>query len=119
MSIPVAKPADGAPAALKLSPRAEGAGAATAAGKGQPDAAPAGLEQASPGSLEAAVREINESMSHQSVGVRFEVDADTDRLVVKVVDRESGELIRQMPSEEVLRIAKVLGKTGALVNESA
>jgi len=59
-------------------------------------------------------------MADQSIGVRFEVDADTDRLVVKVVDRASGELIRQIPSEEVLRIAKLLGKVpGVLMTQNA
>ena len=49
-----------------------------------------------------------------------EADGDTDRLVVKVVARLSGELIRQIPSEEVLRIAKLLGRVhGTLVSESA
>lgn len=67
-----------------------------------------------------AVEEVNEALTLRSVGVRFEVDSETERLVVKVVDRESGELIRQMPSEEVLRIAKVLGRVpGLLVSESA
>jgi flagellar protein FlaG len=75
---------------------------------------------AAPEALENAVREINASMADQSVGVRFEVDEDTDRLVVKVVDRASGELIRQIPSEEVLRIAKLLGKVpGVLMSENA
>ncbi len=54
------------------------------------------------------------------VDEEFEVDEDTDKMVVKVIDKETGEMIRQMPSEEVIRIAKVLGKMqGMLVSETA
>ncbi|MBO9515099.1 MAG: flagellar protein FlaG [Variovorax sp.] len=116
MSIPVGTAADGAWAARLLAGRVDEAGAVSAQRK---DAAAFAAEEPAPGSLESAVRQINESLGGQSVGVRFEVDDETDRLVVKVVDRASGELIRQIPSEEVLRIARLLGKTGTLVSESA
>ncbi|RST49148.1 hypothetical protein EJI00_15215 [Variovorax sp. DXTD-1] len=39
---------------------------------------------------------------------------------MSVVDYTSGEVIRQIPSEEVVRIAKVLGKApGLLVSQEA
>lgn len=118
MSIPVGPVADSAWAAQLLTGRA-GEGESAAVPRKVHEAASAASEP-TPGSLEKAVREINDSMQGQSVGVRFEVDNDTDRLVVKVVDRQSGELIRQIPSEEVLRIAKLLGKVpGALMDQSA
>jgi len=116
MSIPVGMSADGAWAARLIAGRNDDA-SAVAAQRREVDAS---AEEPTPASLESAVGEINESLVGQSVGVRFEVDSDTDRLVVKVVDRDSGELIRQIPSEEVLRIAKLLGKVpGTLVSESA
>lgn len=114
MSIPVGMAADGAWARV-LAGRIDEAGGIAQ----RKDAEASAVEEAAPGSLEGAVREINESLGGQSVGVRFELDGDTDRLIVKVVDRASGELIRQIPSEEVLRIARLLGKTGTLVRESA
>ena len=117
MSIPVGMSADGAWAARLIAGRNDDA-SAVAAQRREVDASAA--RELTPASLESAVGEINESLVGQSVGVRFEVDSDTDRLVVKVVDRDSGELIRQIPSEEVLRIAKLLGKVpGTLVSESA
>jgi flagellar protein FlaG len=77
-------------------------------------------DAAEPSALEQAVQRMNASLAERSVGVRFELDAGTDRMVVKVVDRTSGELIRQMPTEEVLRLAQVLGQAaGVLVSESA
>ncbi|NDZ15824.1 flagellar biosynthesis protein FlaG [Variovorax sp. WS11] len=118
MSVPLGPAADRAWAAQMLVSRAGDASAAAAAGKAADG--DASSTEAVPVDVETAVREINASMQGQSVGVPFEVDGDTDRLVVKVVDRVSGELIRQIPSEEVLRIAKLLGKVpGALVSESA
>jgi flagellar protein FlaG len=118
MSIPVGPVADSAWAAQLLANRGGEADALSASRKA-PDSS--GVDApVSPGSIESAVQEINESMKGQSVGVQFEVDKDTDKLVVKVVDRVSGELIRQIPSEEVLRIAKLLGKVpGALMDQSA
>lgn len=38
----------------------------------------------------------------------FAVDRDSGRTLVKIVNRETNELIKQIPAEEVLRIAKVI-----------
>ena len=66
----------------------------------------------------AALAEINHTLQLAAIGVRFEFDAKADTMVVKVVDVESGKLIRQTPSEEVLRIAKDLGNfQGLLVDD--
>ncbi|MDH6591095.1 flagellar protein FlaG [Variovorax sp. TBS-050B] len=118
MSVPVNPAVDRAWAAQTLvGPASDADALAVARTALEPVPAAADVQ---PFAVESAVREINASMQSRSVGVRFEVDADTDRLVVKVVDRLSGELIRQIPSEEVLRIAKLLGKVqGTLVSESA
>ncbi|MGE4345045.1 MAG: flagellar protein FlaG [Geoalkalibacter sp.] len=40
--------------------------------------------------------------------VRFEKDRDANELVVKVVDRETNEVIRQIPPEELLDLTKRL-----------
>jgi len=78
------------------------------------------VEEAAPAQIERAVKEVNAALESRSIGLHFEVDKDTDKVVVKVVDRENGEVIRQIPSEEVLRVAKVMGKApGLLVSQSA
>ena len=67
----------------------------------------------------SALAEINESLRMSSIGVQFEFDKDADTMIVKVVDVESGDLIRQMPSEEVVRMSKALGKLqGLLVHQA-
>lgn len=84
--------------------------------------APAGAKaQAAPEPVNAqgALAEINESLRMSSIGVQFEFDKVADTMIVKVVDVESGELIRQMPSEEVVRISRALGKLqGLLVHQT-
>lgn len=75
------------------------------------------VRQATPTELERAVQEVNAALQSFAVGLHFEVDSETDKLVVKVVDRDSGEIIRQIPSEETLRIAKMLGQASGLLLE--
>lgn len=119
MTNPVGPVSDSVWVAQLLGGRA-GEAAAAAAPKKAPGAAVDPPEKPAPGSLESAVKHINENLLGQSVDVRFEMDDDADRMVVRVVDRASGDVIRQIPSEVVLRIAKVLGKiSGALVDQSA
>ncbi|TFG42870.1 MAG: flagellar protein FlaG [Syntrophobacterales bacterium] len=40
--------------------------------------------------------------------VRFEMDKDVNTLVVKIFDRDTEELVRQIPAEELLGVAKTL-----------
>ena len=58
------------------------------------------------GELVAPVQRINQVM--RAYGVEFELHEATSRLVTRLVDRDTGELIRQIPAEEVLRIAERL-----------
>ena len=115
MSIPVSPAADGPWWMQALSEHT--------AGKAAPEAVAApsdAVDEATPVQVAQAVKEVNASLQSRSVGLRFEMDEDTDKLIVKVVDRQSGEVIRQIPSEEVVRIAKVLGKApGLLVSQQA
>jgi len=49
--------------------------------------------------------------------VRFERDSGTEDLVVKIVDSETDEVIRQIPPEELLNLSKHLKElSGNLVN---
>ncbi|WP_277810574.1 flagellar protein FlaG [Chromohalobacter canadensis] len=61
------------------------------------------------------VDRVNEVMSAYSV--QFELSEYEGRIVTRIVDRDSQELIRQIPSEEVLRIAETLEqRQGRLVD---
>lgn len=63
---------------------------------------------------EAAAR-INEFVESMTTDIQFSVDKETNRTVVKVLSRKNGEVIRQIPSEEVLKIAKVLDELEGLI----
>lgn len=62
-----------------------------------------------------AVKTINEAMATQSQGVEFSFDADADATVVKIVDIETKEILRQIPSKEALEIAKALDRVLGLI----
>jgi len=51
--------------------------------------------------------------------IRLEVDRETNTVVAKVNDRDTGEVIRQIPPEELQRIAKSLEQAGLLLNREA
>lgn len=55
--------------------------------------------------IREAIREINEFVQNVQRDLSFNVDEASGNTVIRVIDRESGELIRQMPSEEMLAIA--------------
>ncbi len=66
--------------------------------------------------LLAPIQRINGVM--RPYGVEFQFSHDAARLVARIIDIESGELIRQIPSEEVLRISSKLDEIqGLLVEE--
>jgi len=84
----------------------------------EPAHADAGRARGEDGDLRQAVERINESLPPSSQGIEFSVDTDTDRVIVKVVDRETREVLRQMPSKEALEIAKALDRTQGLLIKS-
>ncbi|PSJ46275.1 flagellar biosynthesis protein FlaG [Zobellella endophytica] len=50
-------------------------------------------------------------------GLKFRVDEDSGRQVVTVVDNNSGDVIRQIPSEELLEVVTRLAEaTGGLID---
>jgi flagellar protein FlaG len=72
------------------------------------------------GDVENAVKKINEAMKALSPNLEFSVDSDSNRQVVKVVDQETNEVIRQMPTPEAIEIAKALDRLqGLLVRQKA
>ncbi len=56
--------------------------------------------------LPEAVDAVSDFLQAKNRDLTFSVDEKTDRAIVKVVDSKSGELIRQIPSEEVLALAE-------------
>jgi flagellar protein FlaG len=101
-----------APAGKAAEPAPRGSAAAGNAlpspGKAAPVAAPA----PPPVSIEKAIAQIQAYLNDSKRQLTFERDDSTDRTVVKVIDEASGEIIRQFPSEEVLKIAAFIDAQG-------
>jgi len=55
--------------------------------------------------LERSTRQMNAISEILGQRYQFSVDKTTDQLVVKVIDVFTGEIIRQMPPEEMLKLA--------------
>lgn len=56
--------------------------------------------------IESAVGEISEFVQAQNRNLNFSYTEESNRSVVKVTDSETGDLIRQIPSEEVLKLSE-------------
>jgi flagellar protein FlaG len=67
--------------------------------------------------LEAVAKQLQQFLQSSQRAVEFRVDADTGAQVITVRDANTGEIIRQMPSEEVLRVMRNLyDAQGSLLN---
>ena len=68
----------------------------------------------------AAVVQANRAMAALSAALSFEVDAETRTTVVKVIDTSDNSVLRQIPSKEMLEIARALDRLqGLLVRDKA
>ena len=110
-----------APARANASPQNEGDQASAqkvASGTAAPrlnQLGPAPAMQEAPGKnvqegrqLGEAVSQLNDYVQSVSRDLQFEVDNDLGQTVVKVVDQETQEVIRQIPDEVALRLAEKL-----------
>lgn len=80
------------------------------------EAPPVRAAQATEGErLKQAADMINKTIQSFARNLNFSVDEDTGKTVVKVVDMETGDVIRQVPSEEALAIAKALDSLQGLI----
>ncbi len=57
---------------------------------------------------EELLQNIKALTDNGSYSVRFEMHKDTDELVINLVDRETGETIRQIPPKEILGMHETL-----------
>jgi flagellar protein FlaG len=69
--------------------------------------------------IEQALGDISEFMQNRNTQLAFSVDESTDRNVVTVKDASSGDVIRQIPSEEVLKFAERINELQSEFGSSA
>jgi flagellar protein FlaG len=105
------------PSTARTAPSAKDPGP-VAAPAAAPPAAPAAEPSAA--AVTEAVRHINKTMQAMSQQIEFSIDDDSKRVVVKVIDQQTKEVIRQIPSVEALEIAKALDRVqGLLIRQKA
>ncbi|MEW6591661.1 MAG: flagellar protein FlaG [Pseudomonadota bacterium] len=78
-------------------------------------------EQQSAAQLREALAYVNRALQQSNKNLEFTVDGETERPIVKLVDSESGEVIRQFPTEEALAISRAIDdfQQGLLIRQEA
>ena len=65
--------------------------------------------------LKTAVQAIEKFVQSVKRNLEFSIDEGTGKVVVKVIASDSGEVIRQIPNEEVLKLANSLNDASSLL----
>ena len=80
-----------------------------------PQSAASSLEQ-----VQQAMKQVAEMVQAQASNLQFSIDKETGITVVKVVDTQTQEVIRQIPAQEMIDIAHSIEKAqGLLVQQKA
>ena len=114
--LPVAEPATG---------RAAPSSGATPASAGKAAPAQAAVAASAAAATDAAVRQaadqVNAALKQTaSSDLQFSVEGDNKQVVVRVVDSQTKEVIRQIPSEEMVAISRALDNmSGLLIQQKA
>lgn len=71
--------------------------------------------------LKGVVDNINRALKLANRNLEFSVDESTSKQVVKLVDSDTGDLIRQFPSDEMLAISRAIDQVqkGLLLRQKA
>lgn len=71
--------------------------------------------------LKRMVDDANKSMNQHSSKLEFSVDNATDKTIIKVMESQSGKVIMQFPSEEMLSITRAIdhAQQGVLLKAKA
>lgn len=65
--------------------------------------------------LEKAVKDIQDHVTSSQRNLEFSIDDTTHQVVVKVVATDTGEVVRQLPTEAALKLAQSLSDGNSLL----
>jgi Uncharacterized flagellar protein FlaG len=108
LSYPVAKPATPVADAAAEKPRSDAAPVVLV--KDEPKDAVSERDK-----LKMAVQEIEKFVQSVKRNLEFSIDEPSGKVIVKVIASDSGEVIRQIPNEEVLKLANSLNDASSLL----
>jgi flagellar protein FlaG len=108
--------------ALRASARVTGSAPAAAVAESAPE--PARQTPAAPPvevhKIESVTRQIDSFLRSINRSLQFRLDESTGRMVVSILDSETGEVIRQVPGDEALRIAQdIETRLSGMLDETA
>lgn len=69
--------------------------------------------------LSRAIATLNQFLADSQRSFRFQVDDATGDTIVRIVNPDTGEVVRQIPSEDVLAAAHALRTSGNLIDARA
>ena len=100
---------------------APAAGAKVASVAAAAQSAAAAMPPARSDEVRKAANQVNEALKGTaSSDLQFSVEGDNKQVVVRVVDSQTKEVIRQIPSEEMVAISKAMDNlSGLLVQQKA
>ncbi len=84
-----------------------------AGGNSQPTASESRSLSAGDTKLTEAVSRLNDYIQNINRNIEFTVDAEVNRVVVKVYNLETTEIIREIPAEEVLNMSQYVSRQKA------
>lgn len=86
----------------------------------EPTQEPSKAEPASKAELEAAISKLNAMMIQSNTAIEFSLDSSSNSPVIKVIDKETKSVLRQLPNVEALAFSKNLETfKGILLNQRA
>jgi flagellar protein FlaG len=89
--------------------------APAAAGKADTDTSKDSHSKDDPEALKVAVQEIEKFVQSVRRNLEFSIDEASGKVIVKVIASETGEVVRQLPSAEALKIADSLQSAHSLL----
>jgi flagellar protein FlaG len=71
--------------------------------------------------LQNALEKINQAMRQNNTNLEFSIDQESKQMLIKVVDSNTGETIRQFPSKEAIVISEAIDQfqKGILIKQKA
>ena len=68
--------------------------------------------------LDEAISQINAAMDQRQINAAISVDRNLNQFVVKITDKNTGELLRQVPNEAIQRFAMNLEQLKGILFEA-
>lgn len=72
-----------------------------------------------PHKIESVTKQIDSFLRSQNHNLNFRVDKESGKMVVTITDGVTGEVIRQVPGEEALKMAQRIDDMTGLLDEQA